>query len=310
MLCMDAARKTFRWFLVVALFCTHQQGATHRGARRQEPLVSRLPTAALSCVASVDKAIPPYARAPPPPDISKNPQSPQATPCLHVPGLHGISVPHTSGRPPPHIQAAPPPIYKRAPPPHTQAAPSTPAVPTHPRGFPHMQVLFPHTFPRRPQPHTPARIPIGSAGSPHVSTAPPCNLQAPKIPTLVSMRPAFPAPQTRHPRVSANSLRRLLARYRMSRRGTNPPRPATGLLKPTHPAGFPQIPCANDGEAGVGAWRRLATRRRRRSGGLHSSPPEGRLVQRGGADPRGAGAGWTRQKSAGAASGQSDPQDG
>ena len=196
---------------MVALFYTHQQGATHRGARRQEPLVSRLPTAALSDVASVDKAIPPYARAPP----------------------------------------------------HTQAAPSMPAVPTHPRGFLHMQVLFPHTFPRRPQPHTPARIPIDSAGSPHVSTASPCNLQAPKIPTLVSTRPAFPA------------------RYRMSGRGINPPRPATGLLKPTHPTGFPQIPCANDGEANVRAWRRLATRRRRRSGGLHSSPPEGGLLRRG-----------------------------
>ena len=81
--------------------------------------------------------------------------------------------------------------------------------------------------------HIPARLsPYAGAVPSHVSTAPPYNLQAPKIPTLISTRPAFPAPQTRHPQVSTNSLRRLPARYRMSRRGTNPPRPATGLRKP------------------------------------------------------------------------------
>ena len=53
--------------------------------------------------------------------------------------------------------------------------------------------------------------------------------QAPKNPTSNQARPAFPAPQTRHPPVFTNSLRRLPARYRMSRRSTNPTRPATGL---------------------------------------------------------------------------------
>ena len=65
--------------------------------------------------------------------------------------------------------------------PHTQAAPSMSAVPTHPRGFSHMLAPFPHTFPQIPQPHTPAQIPIDSAGSPYISTAPTYNYQAPKI---------------------------------------------------------------------------------------------------------------------------------
>ena len=45
--------------------------------------------------------------------------------------------------------------------------------------------------------------------------------QAPKNPTSNQARPAFPPPQTRHPRVSANSLRRLPARCRMSGRSIN-----------------------------------------------------------------------------------------
>ena len=59
-----------------------------------------------------------------------------------------------------------------------------------------------------------------------------------------------------------------------------------------------RIPCTNDVEAGAGAWRRLATRRRRR----HRSGPciQARLKAGScGADPRGTGVGWTRQKSAG-----------
>ena len=51
-----------------------------------------------------------------------------------------------------------------------------------------------HCSPCLADPHAP-RIPI-RATFPHVSTAPQCNLQAPKIPTLVSARPASPAPQT------------------------------------------------------------------------------------------------------------------
>ena len=70
------------------------------------------------------------------------------------------------------------------------------------------------------------------------------------------------------------------------------PRPAFGSLKPAHPAGFPQIPCTNGGEAGAGAWHgmawhRFATRRRRRSGALHSSPPEDGQLRRGSSGSRG-----------------------
>ena len=83
-----------------------------------------------------------------------------------------------------------------------------------------------------------------------------------------------------------------------------PPRPGVRFTQTCAPNRFTQIPCTNDG--GHRAWRRLATRRRCRSGGLHSSPPEGGLVRPGGADPRGAGAGRIQQNPAGAAP---DPQD-
>ena len=130
-----------------------------------------------------------------PPTLPKNPQSPQAAPRLHIPGLHGISVPHTNGWLP-----------------YTSS------------------ILHVNSH------HTSARLsPYASAVPPHVSTTPSYNHQTPKIPTLVSTRPAFPAQQTRHPRVSTNSLRRLPARYRMSRRGTNPTRPAAGPPRSTHP---------------------------------------------------------------------------
>ena len=76
--------------------------------------------------------------------------------------------------------------------------------------------------------------------------------QAPKNPTSNQARPAFPAPQIKHPRVSANSLRRLPARYRMSRRGTSPTRPASGLSRSTHPTRLLKYP----GGHGYGiAWR-------------------------------------------------------
>ena len=64
----------------------------------------------------------------------------------------------------------------------------------------------------------------------------------------------------------------------------------TGLLISAHPTGFPQVPCTNDGEVSVGAWRRFATRRRRRSGRLHSSQLEGwpwSCGPPGGGQPRG-----------------------
>ena len=68
----------------------------------------------------------------------------------------------------------------------------------------------------------------------------------------------------------------------------------------------PQTPCDCDGgqpAGGVNARRRLAARRRRRSRSPRSGRPEGGAC---GADPRGTGSGWTRQKPADAAS---DPQD-
>ena len=128
------------------------------------------------------------------------------------------------------------------------------------------------TAPSISSPHPSARLsPYAGAVLPYVFTASPHSHQASKIPTLVSARPAFPAPQIRHPQVSTNSLRRLLVRYHMSRRGTNPPRPAAGPLKCASDQ-LTQIHCADEG-----AWarHRFAMRRRRRSGGLHSSPPEG-----------------------------------
>ena len=56
-------------------------------------------------MASVDGAIPHTQE--PPPDIARNPQSPQAAPRLHIPRFRGISIPHTSGRPPIHKRRLP-----------------------------------------------------------------------------------------------------------------------------------------------------------------------------------------------------------
>ena len=72
--------------------------------------------------------------------------------------------------------------------PHAQAAPHAHQPPSS-----NSQKTAKPASPHLADPHAP-RIPI-RATFPHVSTAPPCNLQAPKIPTLVSIRPTFPAPQ-------------------------------------------------------------------------------------------------------------------
>ena len=135
--------------------------------------------------------------------------------------------------------------------PHVGAA-STPAVFLHtfsrpPIGFAGSctQAAFPYGIADSTCNSTATCFPIRFSGSPQAghllirfSTAPPYNRQAPKIPTLVSTRPAFPAPQTRHPSVSTNSLRRLPARYRMSRRGTKPAetsaRSTQMRIRPTH----------------------------------------------------------------------------
>ena len=69
--------------------------------------------------------------------------------------------------------------------------------------------------------------------------------QAPKNPTSNQARPAFPVPQTRHPPVYTNSLRRLPARCRMSRRGTNPAE-ASGRSTQIHASNRPHhLPCAS-----------------------------------------------------------------
>ena len=116
-----------------------------------------------------------------PPDIAKNPQSPQATSRFHILVFHAISVPHTSGRLP------------------YTSGPSMSAVPAHPRGFPHMLAPFSHAFPRLPQsphadadPHSFSWLPIRFRGSP---IQPPSS----KNLTLVLTRPAFGSLKPTHP---------------------------------------------------------------------------------------------------------------
>ena len=133
------------------------------------------------------------------------------------------------------------------------------------------------TAPSISSPHPSARLsPYAGAVLPYVFTASPHSHQASKIPTLVSARPAFPAPQIRHPPVSTNSLRRLLVRYHMSRRSTNPPRPASG-----HGAASR---CDDDGGPAFKSARRPALRPRARipeeSGqvGFNKSPQARRRI--------------------------------
>ena len=87
-------------------------------------------------------------------------------------------------------------------------------------------------------PHMSARLsPYAGAVPSYVSTAPSCNHQAPKIPTLVSTRPAFPAPQIKHPQVSTNFLRSIWRSTTCVVMSVpTPDETSDGLLKPTHPA--------------------------------------------------------------------------
>ena len=88
---------------------------------------------------------------------------------------------------------------------------------------------------------------------------PPYRPQAPKNPTSNQARPAFPAPQTRHPPVSTNSLRRLLARYRMSRRDIKSAE-ISGRLTQTYAFyQLTQIPCAGEGGMGTASLGDAAT---------------------------------------------------
>ena len=93
--------------------------------------------------------------------------------------------------------------------------------------------------------------------------------QAPKNPTSNQARPAFPAPQTRHPRVSANSLRRLPARYRMSRRDIKSAETNDRLTRIHASDQLTQILCADEGGMDMASLRDATT------GALRSSRPEG-----------------------------------
>ena len=146
--------------------------------------------------------------------------SPQITFHYHIPSFHGFSVPYTSERLP-YTSGA---LHVNSP--HTPARlfPYAGAVPSYISTDP----TIPYAC---ADPHRFSWLTIHFHG-PYIQ------LPSSKNPTPISAKPAFPASQTRHPQASANSLRRLLARYRMSRRGTNPPGPATGSRRSTHQSGL------------------------------------------------------------------------
>ena len=118
--------------------------------------------------------------------------------------------------------------------------------------------LVSHTLQPTPRRSSRLRIPI-RAMFPYVSADPPYNRQALKIPTLVSTRPAFPAPQTRHPQASTNSLRRLPARCRMSGRGIKSAETSDRLAQIYAPDRLTQIHCANEGGMGTASLRDATT---------------------------------------------------
>ena len=180
--------------------------------------------------------------------------------------------------------------------PHAQAAPHAHQPPSG-----NSQKTAKSASPHLADPHAP-RIPI-RATFPHVSTAPPCNLQAPKIPTLVSIRPTFPAPQVPNqpgPTNSPTPRARPWACTRISvpwsylhghaRAFTAM---VTSLRLDPHASGHASAETSADGFGGStlqpnllrfpaparGAWvrRRFAMRRRvcAAVGALRSSPPEG-----------------------------------
>ena len=96
-------------------------------------------------------------------------------------------------------------------------------------------------------PHTSTRLsPCAGAVLPYVSTATPYSHQAPKTQLQFQRDQRFPAPQTRHPRVSTNSLRRLPARCRMSGRGIKSAETSDRLTQTYASGQLTQIPCAND----------------------------------------------------------------
>ena len=120
---------------------------------------------------------------------------------------------------------------------HTYQPPSGNSQKTAKSAIPHLAGHTPQPMPRR----SPCAL------------DPPYSHQAPKNPTLVSTRSAFPAPQIRHPLVSTNSLRRLLARYRMPGLGTKSAETSVRFTQACASNRLTRIPRSNDvGWSGVG----------------------------------------------------------
>ena len=132
--------------------------------------------------------------------------------------------------------------------------------------------------------------------TPYSHTAPKLQKIQPQIKQDQRLRPRKPGIR-RSPQIPCVDCRRGTA----CPDGTsNPPRPARPVHSNTRPANSLKFTAPTRG-----AWVRhrfaMRRRRRRRSGAPRSSRPEGRRLRPGGVDPRGAGAGRTRQKPAGAA---------
>ena len=162
-----------------------------------------------------------------------------------------------------------------------------------------------HCSPHLADPYAP-RIPI-RAMLPYVSTVPTYNHQDPKNPTPIPRDQRFRPRKPGADPVSTNSLRRLPARYRMSGRSINrrDQRSVHSNLRtqPVH-ADSPRLRAARRWRRGTASGHGVASRR---GDGVAVGPCVQARLKTGscGADPRGTGTGWTRQKSADAAP---DPQ--
>ena len=148
---------------------------------------------------------------------------------------------------------------------HTQAASSMSTVLTHPRGFPHMPDPFPHTFPRIP--HIAAKLQKIRLQIQRDQRHDPAN-RAPTNPHVFSAAKGEWLWQcawrgtTWHGH-GHGSVTTLAHRHGHSQ-GHQPTETSVRFTQAYASNRFTQIPCANDGEAGAGTWRRLATQRRRR----------------------------------------------
>lgn len=229
---MVAARKAFRWFLVVALFCTYQQGATHRGALQQELRASRLPTVALSGVVSVDVIIPHTQE--PPPILPKICKVRRPHPAFIFPAFMGFPFP---------IQAGGSPIRKRRPP--CQQSPTPARLSPYAGAVPPHVSTAPTTLYACADPHRFSRLPICFHDSPIQSPSsknPDIGLAETSVPGPANQAPAglyeFPAatagavPHVQTGHQLAETSVRFTQTYASNR--------------------FTQIPCANDGVRSLG----------------------------------------------------------